>query len=569
MNPLRAAAKGARDFSKWAKRQGCDTKLLVDSTKSKVRLSDVFEAVTERVDARVYDQLIVYFSGHGILLAPESECWLLSGAPSNPNEAVNLSGSVAEARNAGIPHVIFVSDACRSSVAGPPLSAITGGVIFPNRGFGSADTEVDVLYAATPGNPAYEVPVAEAAKRWGGIFTNSLLAAVASPEPDWVEPLDDAGTRLEVVTTRTLRTHLAAIVPAELSAVSIKLIQEPVIRVETAWPKFFATVDSAAPPRAVRPNGQRRRRVSPEPPELRLSNLGDTSVSEISVGTAVGVTGQPELAFRSDIARLRQTRGRDHYETETGFTLFGVESAKADAKTWRAQVFREGPGQPIHVRLLPPAKPVRASSIVFEFDGKTGTALPVLRGLVGTVVVEDGRVTSVNYVPSSNNWRYQQYKNREEELERMKAVAAVAALNGSFVAADLPAGELARQIRTAKGIDPTMGLYAAYAYAQVGNYKEAYSVFRHMKRDEELPVPFDVVMLAGRFESAGGGGAHPLYAPFTPMLAQGWSLLTERDRLHKPIHQKLRRHLIPSLWTTFNKRGVVLARQEVLSGRAK
>jgi len=33
MNPLRAAAKGARDFSKWAKRQGCDTTLLVDGTK--------------------------------------------------------------------------------------------------------------------------------------------------------------------------------------------------------------------------------------------------------------------------------------------------------------------------------------------------------------------------------------------------------------------------------------------------------------------------------------------------------------------------------------------------------
>jgi hypothetical protein len=70
-------------------------------------------------------------TGHGILLAPGTEYWLLSGAPQNPNEAVNLLRSAEDARNASIPHVIFFSDACRSTVPGAPLNGVVGGSIFP------------------------------------------------------------------------------------------------------------------------------------------------------------------------------------------------------------------------------------------------------------------------------------------------------------------------------------------------------------------------------------------------------------------------------------------------------
>ena len=60
-----------------------------------------------------------------------------------------------------------------------------------------------------------------------------------------------------------------------------------------------------------------------------------------------------------------------------------------------------------------------------------------------------------------------------------------------------------------KSFDPTLGLYAAYAYAQSGNYPEVLSVFRYMRRDP-APVLFDVAMLAaqrarGRFGTRARG----------------------------------------------------------------
>jgi hypothetical protein len=68
MSPLQAAARGARDFEA---RAGCLTALLVDNEKP-VTASDVFDAVNGFVDGNLA-QLIVYFSGHGILSAPGAE----------------------------------------------------------------------------------------------------------------------------------------------------------------------------------------------------------------------------------------------------------------------------------------------------------------------------------------------------------------------------------------------------------------------------------------------------------------------------------------------------------------
>ena len=162
MTTLNAAVSGARDFRAWAKRQGCDTVLLVDDGANKVALVNIFDEVKRIVRAGTYSQLIIYFSGHGILSAPGTEFWLLSRAPENGNEAVNLFRSVTDARNSGIPHVVFVSDACRSSVKGPPLSQVSGGTIFPSRPYSQHQGEADIYYATHPGDPAFEVPESEA-----------------------------------------------------------------------------------------------------------------------------------------------------------------------------------------------------------------------------------------------------------------------------------------------------------------------------------------------------------------------------------------------------------------------
>lgn len=69
---LRAAASGAREFAAWATAQGIDATLLTDDNGS-VSLGDVNASIRNYVQRRTFGQLIVFFSGHGILRAPDYE----------------------------------------------------------------------------------------------------------------------------------------------------------------------------------------------------------------------------------------------------------------------------------------------------------------------------------------------------------------------------------------------------------------------------------------------------------------------------------------------------------------
>ena len=568
MTPLQAAVQGARDFEAWARTQKCDTILLKDDAAGRVTVSEVFDEVEKIVNAGTYSQLIVYFSGHGILTAPGAEYWLLSRAPQNPNEAVNVSRSIVDARNSGIPHVVFISDACRSSVPGPPLSGVVGSVIFPSRPIGPRQGEVDVYYATRPGDPAYEVPEAQSTQRYRGIFTDELLKVVKRPPALLVETVRIGQGNPTVISSRKMKNHLEASVPIEAADIDIKLRQAPQIIVETALPKYFAEVlpgdiltTRGSPPRPV-----------PAAPSIdrALSTLSQAHFVEIQ--SAPPSQSDTTLTETSGLLREFQdiagTRGRAHFETETGFTVFGVNRVDVETQHWISdQPFPATNGPGWHVRLNPPgARPYKPSTVVFNFGGEGGAALAILPGFIGTLIVENGRLTSVNYVPSDQTWRYQIYKKREKQLDALKAFAAVASRNGRFVVENENAHDFAYRIRQEKGIDPTMGVYAAYAYAQIGKFADVYSVYTYMLNEEyEIPIPFDVGLLATQFKPNLMQDQRARFAPFLPMLAQGWAYLSESHPMYDPIQGELRPHLIPSLWTTLSPKGVEIAAAAIKS----
>ena len=556
MLPLQAAVKGAQDFGAWAVGQGCDTKVLVDSATTRIGLIDVFDAVQERASTNAYDQLIIYFSGHGILNAPTVEFWLLSRAPENANEAVNLYRSIEDARNCGIPHVVFISDACRSSVTGPPLSGVSGGTIFPNRGYNQNRGEIDVFYATRPGDPAWELPQAQAAGNYRGVFTEILLGTVTLPEEELVDRITSTPAPLNVIPSRKLKPVLESIVPTHAASLDVRIRQTPEIQVGTALPKYFATIDDASIQR--RSLGVPLAPSSPVPSmESALGAMRGIALPSSMEPRARDVSLAAQLGLTAEVQRLQDARGRGHFETQTGFTLHGAQPVAAEAPGWRIDpAFPEGPAW--HWRFEPAGN--TASSAVLRYqtpDGVRGTVVAVVPQFIGSVVVdESGRVVSINYVPSDNSWRYAKYQRRAKEIEKMKAVAAVAAREGRFEVPVEKASAFAERIRRDKGLDPILGLYAAYAYAQAGRYEDVLSVFDYMRRDV-LPIPFDVVMLAGRLNAKAALAAR--YAPFVPMLTQGWALIAAGDPMFRPIHQTLRPHLIPSLWTTLTAQGADLA----------
>ncbi|MFN0059594.1 MAG: caspase family protein [Planctomycetota bacterium] len=608
--PLRAAAAGAKEFAAWAEGQGCETKLLTDADDGDVSLRQITKAIAGFVSAGVYEQLIVYFAGHGILKQAETEYWLLSGAPEDPNEAVNLFGSIALGRNSRIPHLVFVSDACRSRADSSELLNVGGGVIFPNSKGGAPRPQVDVFYATLPGDPAYEVALKDSTAAYKGIFTESLLEVVRAPSAELVDSIDDGEHRRSIVYAWKLKDHLEALVPLKAEAVRITLRQIPELRIESHPPKYLAilpSVPAVAPtPRRTVRSGRRPAKDAPATADsrsipltasLRQDPIGDSlaalksthfwqepgAATPRKTRTTRGGAQLHKLASSGPVDRtgltteleaLTTKHGRGHFETTTGMTVHGAGVADASAAQWRTEVFRDDhDADATHVRLTPVAKgksPARgraANSLLLEFAAGIGTVVGILPGFIGTIVVEQNRIVSVNYVPSDQTPRYNEYLLFATELERMKAYAAVAARNGRFVVERERASDLADRLRRLKAFDPILGLYAAYAYAQHGQIDELTSVFAHM-RDDTAPVPFDVAMLAARFGDAPAGvpKTRAGITPFCPMLSQGWALIFKGDALNAPLLQKLQPRLLPSLWTCFDARGVALVRAALKKG---
>ena len=139
----------------------------------------------------------------------------------------------------------------------------------------------------------------------------------------------------------------------------------------------------------------------------------------------------------------------------------------------------------------------------------------------------------------------------------MRANAAAATKLGVFRADDpTEALRLANDIRVFKGVDPTLGLYAAYAYQQAGRLDQIGSIAQIMRLDLEL-VLFDVAMLANDepVQTVERGG---YIVPFCPMLSQGWNLLEATSaRIPEPARDAAR-HLRQALWTTFEPGGVAI-----------
>ena len=76
LTPLGGAASGAERFAHWAEAQGMDVTTVTD-TDGPVRLNDILDVIEPIVRAQTYDKLVVFFAGHGFLLGPLTELWLL------------------------------------------------------------------------------------------------------------------------------------------------------------------------------------------------------------------------------------------------------------------------------------------------------------------------------------------------------------------------------------------------------------------------------------------------------------------------------------------------------------
>jgi hypothetical protein len=278
----------------------------------------------------------------------------------------------------------------------------------------------------------------------------------------------------------------------------------------------------------------------------------------ISAGPAVEPL-LPDDPATEDGLRLRMPHPvRDHFESRIGFVVQGAVVSRAVAS--RAQtdlhvaVLQAGDGYaaPAVLRVehatdfqVPQG---RVASVAVRFGDGRCAVLAALAGYVGHVVVTAQGVANVSYVPSSNHWRWAEYTQRKDELDRLRAMVALAMDNDAFaLRSQREATALAERIRLYDGMDPTLGLYAAHAFSQAGNDAQVYSVLEHMRQDMGAEF-FDVRLLAShRLQQ---GTTWPV-VPLCPLLTQSWHLLRARGVQLPARLQAAQRWLCDSLWTTF------------------
>jgi len=562
--PLESAVTAADDVAAWLKGEGFKVAKFTDATKP-VRVDAIRKAVTRFVDSGTCEQMVLYFSGHGYW-NNRAELWLLSEAPGNPGEAVSSVDIIEYAVDSGIPHVVVISDACRSIPNTNTGMRVRGTVVFPNRPPNTrVQPKIDRLLACAMGTPAYEVALPGSTTRKISVFTHCLREAFTNPDADMVLTLEVGRRTLEVVPVRRLESFLRREVPRVLSTVSVAFQQLPVVDVTSDERAYFGLVR--------RPPGGTVVGPAPASPPITIQDVARAAVdAEMSpAGPAGGLQRYrrgPAAAAARQVAALRSTIEEappvTRYESQTGFTVSGalVRGAIAGAGGHLDLADDRHPN-PAAVRVWLPY-PETHCSVAITFDNGRGTALPALEGYIGHITVAEGGVSNVSYVPSSNSERWTEYEKRREEIDRLRSAVSVAAGLGVLRLRKEDATEFADRVRVRKQFDPTLGIYAAYAYAEAGAYPQISSVRSFMTDDLGVGL-FDVAML-DRYGHPDRLLGH-FAVPFCPMLSQGWYYLRPRGIKLPRVLENAQYGLVQSLWTTFDVRAMRAINRALREGR--
>ena len=561
--PLESAVQAADDVAAWLKAEGFNVSKFTDAVRP-VRVEPIRKVVTKVVNSGTCEQMVLYFSGHGYW-NNKAELWLLSGAPNNPGEAVSSVDILEYAIDSGVPHVVVISDACRSIPTSNTGMRVKGTVLFPNNPPNTrVQPKIDRLNACAMGTPAYEVSLPEEATKIS-VFTHCLRKAFTNPDTDMVLKLEVKKRAIEVVPVRRLELYLRREVPRVLSRASVALQQLPVVDVTSDDKAYIGQVRRRAKDTVAAPR--------PGMPPVTVQDVARTQV-DLALGSAAPTgglqryqRGAAAVAARQ-VAVLRAMVEEDppvtRYESQTGFTVAGARVRGAVAGFGGAlDLADDRHPNPSAVRVWL-AYPENHCSVAITFDNGCGTVLAALAGYIGHITVSDGGVSNVSYVPSANSQRWAAYAKRRKEIERLRSAVSVASALGAFRLPNEDAYAFADRVRIQKQFDPTLGLHAAYAYADAGAYDQVSSVRSYMSDDLDVSL-FDVAMLDR--DRLVDPHDKDTIVPFCPMLSQGWHYLGSRGIRLPRVLQNAQYGLVQSLWTTFDAKSMRAINRALREGR--
>src|SRR5262249_53157898 len=312
---LRAAVGGAKSVADWLTGEGFEVNLITDET-GPVTGAAVKRAVTELVNRGTLQQLVVYFSGHGVAFSTSEFC-LLTGAPDDLDEAISMVECIDAAGRSGIPNVIFITDACRSLPVDYDTSKLHGTIIFPKGNLvpGVQQPEVDRFFAATPGSPSYEINVA--VNNYTGIFTSTLLDAFKHPQAGMVTNVEG----VNVVTNRALKSYLLKEVPTRLTAARAQVVQYPDAKIESPDRAYIGRALAEATAAVSAPRQPTIAEVANQ--QLSQAGLGPWALPN-NISTEVLAKAARDTGFVAAKESILVGKHPQSFRVETGLTIKGA-----------------------------------------------------------------------------------------------------------------------------------------------------------------------------------------------------------------------------------------------------
>ncbi|WP_187471086.1 caspase family protein [Luteimonas viscosa] len=473
------------------------------------------------------EQLVIYFSGHGIINAT-NEYWLLSLAPSNSNEAVNVSGSLLLAEAGHIPHVVFISDACRTPASTTQLGRITGSLITPNRPNPDTQQYVDVFYATRLGAPAIEI-AAEAAS-YVAVYTLALEMALGGGVPQLIEQ--------GYVRPRPLGDWLKTNVPRLLARMKPRslLSQGPEARIcspPEAWVAQFT--GSAATGRKF----EAAEYLAAISYELELAE------SSMAAVTPRRTPGKPASVAAFELMRsltglraheLNAWDPKDSGVVVIGDLLHSVTCAARDVQLTMTQsdsVFA--------------ARGTRQGQLLVEFADGSGVLVPLINGYTGVVRIEGGCLREVHYEPASRSM----VRASREELQLPRSILYRAVASGELNLDEEATLTVSRLLTSSTFFDPALSACAVYAYQGASKLTHIRKLQRHLL-DRGAGI-FDLAMMARDLLKA---DESPNMSLSLPMLSQGWAYLDALVPRFPGALRRLQEHTRDSLWCHYERQGV-------------
>jgi len=192
-----------------------------------------------------------------------------------------------------------------------------------------------------------------------------------------------------------------------------------------------------------------------------------------------------------------------------------------------------------------------AGSLALRFADGRCALLPVLPGYVAHVRVAPEGIAGMSFQPSPASARWPDYADRRDELDRLRAMMALATEHNTLrFETDREAGALVKNYCTGKVVDPALNLYAGLAFSRAGQAAYVAKVRRHIVDNLGLDL-FDLWLLASRAPKPGGVPC----VPPCPLFSRNWSLLDACGAVPPEPLWAASAHLCHSLWTTFTPDG--------------